>query len=360
MLSESDYREQFEKANQEFGARLQIREYGTDGLTHQLESLLGKESSLPGYSALSAWEDKFSKQEYDLLKAELISKHLAAEILSLRNYGLGYSRTWNDTVAMNRIEMAVPQLTASLDSTIKRFSNSGSPSLLNLKFNWILFQASLNGREVKDMILERAPEDDRNDLIFVNFYRGLSRAEDMSFYLESYRPYFQGTKWQPKWEDLADRFEIGADLKPASFLTLEGEDVTIQSYLGKPTVLYFYFSTCTHSENYFKNYLMPIYRETAKNTGHQILAISVDNDPALWKNSIATYSDHSLINLNLPSEQWKDWLEYYLIDGYPRTMLLDKAGQVQSLRLQGEEYEDLKSRFLRLIEASDESLNPNQ
>ena len=136
---------------------------------------------------------------------------------------------------------------------------------------------------------------------------------------------------------------------------LDGNSLTWDDLQGKPTLLYFYFSTCTHSARFFREYLWPLYQELGESKSLNLVAISIDNDQELWKKSIAEYSNPALTNLNLPIKDSKNWLDHYLIHSYPRVFLLDSSGNLLSLRVREDSYGALKASVLSLLESENKS-----
>jgi len=133
---------------------------------------------------------------------------------------------------------------------------------------------------------------------------------------------------------------------------LGGNQLTEEELKGEATLLYFYFSSCSHSASYFENYLFPLYQEV-KDQGVRLIAVSVDEDPDFWKSRIEKYSDASLLNVNLRGESKKKWKEVYEIHGYPKIMFLDRDAHILSfdIRTLGEDQESLVTEFKTLYQS---------
>lgn len=359
LFSTGENRENWANGNKEFGSRLRILEQGKDGLDWEIAAVLTPEFDVPARNELENWKGKIPSNRFRLLQTELISAFLAQKLSSLRRYGVSMSRSLKDTSALAKIGEVYPEIQDHYSIRLKQMQDLNSSGYLNLIHEWVLFQASVDQRPVPDVILAGYEGAVRERLLFTTLYASINRSEDPEGVLTQYGDYFQLPQWREKWANLRSRYALNIPMLPARLTKLNGDTVTLDSFYGKPALLYFYFSTCTHSANFFKNYLWPLYKETADLAGYQLIAVSIDNDPELWKKSISEYSHPELTNLNLPSKQWRAWLDHYLFTGYPRTLLLDARGNLLSLRLKGENYEDFKSGFLLLLEIPDQpSINP--
>ena len=352
MLATGDNRENWENGNVEFGSRLKILEQGKDGLDWEIDGVLTPEFDIPARKVLEEWKGKIPSDRFELLRTELVAGYLAQKLSSLRRYGISMSRSLKDSAALTKIREFYPEIQNHYNSCIQEIKALSSSSYQNLVHEWVLFQASLEEKPAMDLIIAGYEGEKRERLLFTTMYYTLNRSEDPEGELRRYGKYFTLPQWRDKWENLSNRYALNRPLIPAQFRTIAGDTIQLDSFSGKPILLYFYFSTCSHSANFFRNFLWPLYEETSKSAGYKLIAISIDNDEELWKNSIREYSNSSLTNLNLPSKQWRAWLDYYLFTGYPRIFLLDANGKLLSLRLKGEDYEDFKARFLTLLENS--------
>ncbi|WPR77943.1 TlpA disulfide reductase family protein [Algoriphagus sp. NG3] len=131
--------------------------------------------------------------------------------------------------------------------------------------------------------------------------------------------------------------------------TLAGDTVMLADVVDQPTLLYFYFSTCTHSANYFKRYLWPLYQELADKEGFQLVGISADSDPDLWQSALTDYSSPELTNLRMTEDALDSWIDTYEIVGFPRAFLLDSDGTIRAFKIGGSDYPQLKEKFLELL-----------
>ncbi|MDI1323177.1 MAG: thioredoxin family protein [Algoriphagus sp.] len=352
MLATGDNRKNWEKGSNGFGSRLMILEQGKDGLDWEIASVLTPEFEVPARKELEEWKGNIPSDRFELLRTELVSGYLAQKLSSLRRYGVSMSRSLKDSAALAKIGEVYPEIQDHYSSRLKELKDLNSAGYLNLVHEWVLFQASIEQKPAMDLIIAGYEGEERERLLFTTLYYTINRSEDPQGELTRFGEFFTLPQWRSKWENLCNRYALNRPLIPAQFRTIAGDPIQLNSFSGKPVLLYFYFSTCTHSANFFKNYLWPLYEETSKSAGYKLIAVSIDNDPELWKNSIPDYSHPELTNLNLPSKEWRAWLDYYLFTGYPRTILLDTKGNLLSLRLKGENYEDFKARFLKLLENS--------
>jgi cytochrome oxidase Cu insertion factor (SCO1/SenC/PrrC family) len=177
----------------------------------------------------------------------------------------------------------------------------------------------------------------------------LTALPDQENYINKFVTVTKTSPWRERILSLERSHIPGDTILPVTLYDLEGESYDREDLLGTPTLLYFYFSTCSHSANFFKNFLFPLYRET-KALGYQMIAVSVDRDPELWKSRLESYSDPAILNLNLRGKDKEKWRSYYEMFAYPQTMFLDASGRIVSFDIRdlGKNYETLQEGFLNL------------
>lgn len=217
---------------------------------------------------------------------------------------------------------------------------------------WLKLRSIETGLSLRQEVLEEFRGESQNRLMATLVKEELARGNFDLGYLDEVLPQLSKGQWKTYLQGLQSSLKLGVPLQSVTFETLEGGSLSLEELTGEPTLFYFYFSTCAHSANYFDRFLWPIYQETAKQAGYRLLAVSIDDDPELWKSSIQEYSDPSLVNLNLPKSENKNWLDHYRITAFPRTILLDSKGRLLSLNLTGEDYENYKSNLLEYLNPS--------
>jgi hypothetical protein len=352
LLNQGTNRSQLEEANQQFGARLEIVEQGIDGLQRDVD-LLQMESlqAIPGYKALNWRKNLIPESKYELLKSQLIGTYYGTSLNSVRRYGYGLARIRGDSLAMEKFFHEMPAILSNLHGLIADLATTKlTNGYLQFASQWARTMSIVEYNPFQSIVQEEFEGELRDRLLFDYTVERLNREKNPQAFLEDIIPHIQSNPWKRHLLELSSRFELHVRLQPVTLTSLSGELLQEDDFRGSPTLIYFYFSSCAASEGIFKNYLWPLYEELADEVGFKIVAVSVDNDPQLWKASIDTYSDRSLINANLPSKKWRSWLDYYLISAYPRVILLDAQGKILSLSMNGIKYAEFRARFLSLLQ----------
>jgi hypothetical protein len=213
----------------------------------------------------------------------------------------------------------------------------------------------LKNQDFADLVVRELEGNTRDVLLYTHAIEQVARREDPVKFLAEVTALMSQGAYREELEAMEARLSPNVPIRPAGFLNGHGERVDIETLKGKPVLLYFYFSTCTHSANFFQRVLKPIYGSGYGNM--QIVAVSVDNDPDLWKSQLSTYSDPRLTNLRLPSKSWRGWLDHYLIAGYPRTMLLDAEGNILSIWVRGRTEAAFRTSLASLLGPEESNLS---
>ncbi|MEB2787352.1 TlpA family protein disulfide reductase [Algoriphagus persicinus] len=361
-LDQEDYRAQLKEASQEFGASLQILELGKDHIDRDLATLLTKEEDIPGMRILNSRKKLLTPAQYMQLRENLLGSYYARALSSIRRYGYLVGRAQNNLQAVGKIERTMPEILLQLKSQMEGFSefNLSSGGIYFYK-EWANMAAVLREEKFSDLVLHEFTGKIKNLLLYTYAMELVSRQQDPVQFLSGIIAKMDPSSYQTKLEKMEIRLSPQQPLRYAQFSNLEGMQMDTEDLKGKATLLYFYFSTCTHSANFFRTVLLPIYQEGIN--GLEIVAVSVDNDPILWKEQLSAYSDPVLTNLRLPSQVWRSWLDHYLITGYPRTMLIDPAGKVLSIWVPGRTEESFRTSLQALLQpvgSKTSTLKPSQ
>jgi hypothetical protein len=353
LLAQADYRARTLAQDTVFGSRMVIYEFGRDGLDLERDILLDtSRHAIPGWTVLQSFRERIPQDRLSLLESQLVGAHHAGHLATFRKYHYGMPLALGDSLSAKRAKAAMPEILDKLDTDLSEALDKGlSPGALDLARDWSATARVLDGARLEASIAQkyRSPVRDRLLLSTIRKQLQLGGIPDSAW--DYFAAQLDGSTVASGFDALKAAFRPGTALIPATFFDLEGEEVSLRDFSGRPTLLYFYFSGCTHSGNYFRRYLWPFYQETGKAMGLRLIAVSVDRDPALWRSELSNYSNMELINLNLPSNRWADWLDRYLISGFPRTMLLDEEGKVLSHSLGGKDYHDYRSRILFLLDS---------
>lgn len=359
-LDREDYREQWKEASTQFGPKLRILQYGTEAIGDDLSKLNLPESEIPGMSVLLEQKGKLSSYQFEILRQDILGTYYGQILSSLRRYGWLLAKSKNDGPALELLDRELPPILGKLKSQIDRMTaqNSTSGALVFYQ-EWTKMESSRSGRSFEVLADKGFPDIIRDQLLYAYAMEQVSRSPNPEKFLKDIIGQIREPELIQPLIQIADRLAPGQSLRYAEFYSLDGQKIAPTELRGKPTLLYFYFSTCTHSANFFNRVLAPIQGAGLENTDLQIVAVSVDNDPELWKENIDTYSDPSLRNLRLPSKQWRTWLDHYLISAYPRTMLLNEKGEVISVWVPGTTESSFKNHLSDLLK-SDSNPSPIQ
>ena len=352
LLDTRDYRLQMEQQESVFGSRIAIYEFGKDGLDHEYSILMDTAlSSIPGWQDLQRFRKLLTEDRFDLLESQILGSFYASHLATLRQYHHGMPLALGDTLSALRAKESLPELLEKLEKDLHTALGKGlSPGALDLAREWIATDKILRNIPMEDLISEKFISPVREKLIFSEFLRNLETTQLSFETWDHYAGLLGNTALEEQFLVLKSTFSPGSYLAPATFHNLEGKELGWKDLKGQPSLLYFYFSGCTHSGNYFRQYLQPFYQEMGEKLGLQVIAISVDNDPELWKSQLISYSSEEILNLNLPSIQAADWLGKYRVQGYPRAMLLDEEGRVLSYNLDGNNFSEYAANILSLLD----------
>ncbi|UZD22977.1 TlpA family protein disulfide reductase [Algoriphagus halophytocola] len=359
-LDRHNNRAEWEKYKREFGPSLNIIELGRDGADQSYAKMMNADyESIPGWKELQRHKADLTEDQYDLLETDLIGNYFGDELRSFLQYQYGVPKMKGQQDILDRMDLMIPELALKL----KRDIDSIAPSTFSVGYNflvtlWVKLEQMMTGDSFENIAIANFGGEVLDRLLASNLmYRVRFTPEKMDYW-ESYSDYINNPEWKKLAGDALYEYRTGQPVKEVVFYSQDGKEWSLQDFEGTPTLFYFYFSTCSNSEKYFKNYLWPLYQETADQQGYRLVAVSVDDDPSLWRANIPTYSSPELLNLNLPLASNKEWLERYHIDAYPRVMLIDSEGKLLSYNLQGNDYTDYRNRFLQVLEKTNENYTP--
>ncbi len=352
LLEQNDNRFQIEQQEYVFGSRIAIYEFGKDGLDHELSILMDSSlRSIPGWHALQKFQKLIPEDRFQLLESQLIGSYYAAHLATLRQYHHGMPLALGDTLSALRAKKLLPAILSKLDKLLNASLEKGpSPGAMEMAREWSYTEKIIRNEPLEELITSKYNSPIKEILLYSALLQDVGTKQLSPEAWMVYADYLEESTFEQEFNRLKSTLEPGNFLIPARFYNLNGEQLPLKEFYGKPTLLYFYFSTCTHSANYFRNYLQPFYRKMGESLGLQVVAVSVDNDSDLWKSQLSTFSSREILNLNLPHEEAADWLNQYTVSGYPRTMLLDKEGKVLSYLLTGKDYSEYSSNILSLLE----------
>lgn len=350
-LDKNGNRAAWEQYKSQFGPELKILNIGQDGADYAIRELMDSDyRKIPGYQELQQSEPYLDRDCYELLKAELLGNYFSEKLKKFRQYQYGIPQVKGQQQLLDQMDRQLPALSKKILADIKGLK----PSLISTGYNallseWVKLERLHTGASFEAIAKSHFDGEVLDRLLTGNL---VDRIPYDATDWQSWEQYAEAIHSEP-WKGIAgtelELYRTGQPVASVVWQDLDGREWSPSNFLGEPTLFYFYFSTCTHSANYFKNYLWPMYQELAGKVGFRLVAVSADNDQDLWRAHLREYSNPELLNLNFSMDKNSDWLERYHIRGYPSTLLMDEEGKLLSYSLKGENYQDYKERFLQLI-----------
>lgn len=351
LLDQDNNRHQWESQNREFGARLAIDEFGKSGLDQVKKNLDKNYEELPEWVTLQNHKSGLNPFQLGLLESRLLGAFYSQNLGSLRKFHYGMPKAFGDTIGMNRALAVLPAVLDKLEADLSYVLAQGkSPEALQFAREWVLASRILNPLPYPQLVSRKFEGLTRDRLLMGHLIQKISTGEMPVEDWEYIGSFLTENETKAEFEELRKIFQTGKALDPLPLTDLLGNKASFGDFRGKPALVYFYFTGCAHSGNYFRNYLWPFYKNEAQSKGVQLIAVSVDKDPELWKRHLSDYSDPEINNLNALGPSAQEWLRNYRISAFPRTLLLDAEGKVLAYQLGGENYSQYRDRILFLLE----------
>ncbi|MBN7818072.1 TlpA family protein disulfide reductase [Algoriphagus pacificus] len=346
-----------EKYKTAFGSHFQLVEVGKEAVDYFFTELdRGKELLAPQLELLEFYKDKLDKDRYDLLLTEVVSGFYGKRLSSFRKFHypevLSRFSVEEREKYLDRILVLFSELEdweSDLDASVHTQSQLVSAPYLNLAMEKSMLKAIFGKRSYLSQVAEDYSGEMEDRLLSGYLSQYMGAIPDAATTLDSYLAATESSPWKDRLVNLGHAFIPGETIIPVRLEDMEGQVYTEDFFKGQPTLLYFYFSSCAHSADFFQDILFPLYQDT-QNLGYRLVAISMDDDREFWKSRISKYSDLSLTNLITTPESKKRWRDYYEIHAFPKTMLLDGQGRVVSFNLRTgfTTYEAFKNKFIDL------------
>jgi hypothetical protein len=338
----------------EFGSHLLVMNPGKESLDYLLQGLLPDNPQVKAQmDILKTYRDALDAFEYQLLEAQIYGSTYYSVLTNVRKFHYPEFASRFTKAEQERYKRTI------LDS-FRNFPEENmsdevelvSKDYLNYSLERSMLTALFEKRSLLGVVDSLYSNEMAEKLKTAYLSNYLSQLPDQPYVLEKYLEVVHSYPWRERIESLKRSHVPGGMVEPVVLVDLSGNKLTEQNLIGKPTLLYFYFSSCSYSASYFKNYLYPLYEEV-RDQGVQLIAVSVDEDPEFWKSRIAKYSDPSLLNVNLRGQSKTHWKEIYEIHGYPKIMFLDRDAHILSfdIRNLGTDQESLISEFTTLYKS---------
>ncbi|WP_177217153.1 TlpA family protein disulfide reductase [Pedobacter insulae] len=334
-----------------FGFRLTVLEPGKEILDYHLSYLEHPERVVNSQlEIIDSFSEHLSSEQCDLLKAKILCDFYGAGLSTYRNFHHetveGQFNANDQVLYRNRVQRIIRDI-AEKDFLLN--TQLVSASFLDMALESCILTAIWENKSFLEIVKREYREEVADRLRASYLSNHLQRLPNKENYIHKFLAATKTSPWKDRIQSLERSNIVGEVIQQVNMVGLDGMNYTKKNILGKPTLLYFYFSSCHFSKTYFQQYLFPLYQET-KDLGYQLIAVSIDKDQTLWKSRIDEYSNSSILSLNLRDKDKEFWISYYEIFGYPKTMFLDEHGKIISFDIgsQANNYETFRSNFLEL------------
>ncbi|WP_165967552.1 TlpA family protein disulfide reductase [Algoriphagus formosus] len=344
LLQRPGSQEKIEFFKGRFGSELLILQPGKESLDYLIsQAEKGRELLAPQFEVLDFYREKLSVEQLDLLKAEIYGRFYFGILSTFRKFHYPYVENRFEEEDRLLYRQRLQELVDRIgEEEFLKESQLISAGFLDLELERLILEALWENRSFLELVQEKHSAEfaDRLQAAYLSNYLAshTGQAEILLDYLTETESY----PWRDRLEKLKSATIPGDPLEDAELISLSGDSLQVSELPAQPTLVYFYFSTCAHSANYFNNYLFPVY-QALKNQNVHLIAISVDEDVDLWKGRIDKYSHPSIPNYNLRGISKQRWKELYEINSFPRVMFLDEESRIRSfdIRPLGETKEEL-------------------
>ncbi|WP_339869387.1 thioredoxin-like domain-containing protein [uncultured Algoriphagus sp.] len=354
ILSTPGNLEKLEHFQGQFGSRLIVMSPGKESLDHLL---LGLREDNPQVIAqmdvLESFSDKLDVQEFELLEAQILGGIHYSVLTTFRKFHYpDFLARFSESEQAHYKSLILDSFQDFPEGDFGEETRLVSKDYLNYALEKSMVTALFEGLSLLGVVDSLYAGEMAEKLKTAYLSNYLSQLPKQPYVLEKYLAEVSSSPWKERLESLKRSHVPGGAVEPVVLVDLKGNELTEEDLKGAPTLLYFYFSSCSHSASYFNEYLYPLYQEV-KDLGVRLISVSVDEDPAFWKSRIAKYSDPSLLNVNLRGQSKKRWKEIYEIHGYPKIMFLDRDAHILSfdIRNLGTDQESLISEFMTLYKS---------
>jgi cytochrome oxidase Cu insertion factor (SCO1/SenC/PrrC family) len=360
-FSDEDLR-QWELQKQAFGARLEMENPNSESLERLLDKVSENDrQTVLNETGLGRLLEKLDPIRKDLILLDFYSDYYRSPLSMLYLY---YYPAIPQILEREKLDDTYARITQLLDDiptgAFSEYSKLVSGEWLDLELDRLSL-LSLISNEPFLSTLERTHHGEVAERLGTAFLdQNLRRYPEPTAVLKEYGGFIQTDPWAKKLTSLKAATVPGDKLIGLQVQNLKGETLQLETALTKPTLVYFYFSTCSHSAKYFKNLLYPFYLSKAKARGVDLIAISVDKDRNLWRSAIGEYSDASIANYLFLPQSKEEWASYYNISGYPRTFILDPGGKILSFGLSRESVKAFEGDFDKVLPSINTSMETDR
>jgi len=351
LLDQEDYREQWEAQKSIFGARLEFEQFDQEGVESLLGQIENAKQELSGYDFLLAQnENILSSEKLDLYKLEVLGQYYQPLLSRLYRFYFSELHRIYAGEELDETHQKIKSLLESLPvNDFSELSRLVASNWLDMELDRITLLALIDKQSFFEVMNEQHAGELADRLSAGFLTQNLSSYPEPGSMLNQYLAQMEAGPWKDKVWAMKVAVVPGDPILDLELESLQNDTLSISKLTGKPSLLYFYFSTCPHSAHYFKDMLFPLYQKRAKSMGVDLIAISVDRDPDLWHSQLSEYSDPSIPNYRMLKDSKEVFKDYYEISGYPRTFLIDGKGVILSFGLSRSNYAAFETDFLKEV-----------
>ncbi|MFL0681951.1 MAG: TlpA family protein disulfide reductase [Algoriphagus aquaeductus] len=362
LLDQEDNRERWEANQVKFSSKLEFEKYGPEGLDKILGSLQNQDTLL---CQIDEWLDLFGKnlseQKKDLIRLDAFSGQLLGPVSMINRFyyhelrGQLQGEAWTE-----KLDLILNALLVFKEGAFDPESRKISASYLDFQMERLALISLIKGISFHDAV-EQTYQGELADKLKASFLiQNLKRYPDPKALIGLYSKTVQSAFWRNRIQQLSASTIPGGTLISLELEDTLGNRILTSSLPAKPTLIYFYFSTCVHSAYYFQDLLWPLYKVMAKEMGVSLIAISVDKDRNLWLKRLPEYSNLEIPNYRLTESNKQKLVDYYEFSGYPRTFFIDADRRILSFGLDRTDSAKFTRSFLTILSAINPSnSNPN-
>ncbi len=362
LLDQEENRERWETNQGRFSSKLEFEKYGPEGLDKILGSLQNQDTLL---CQIDEWLDLFgrnlSEQKKDLIRLDAFAQQLLGPVSMINRFyyqelrGQLQGEAWTE-----KLDLILNALLVFKEGAFDPESRKISASYLDFQMERLALISLIKGISFHDAV-EQTYQGELADKLKASFLiQNLKRYPDPKALIGLYSKTVQSAFWRNRIQQLSASTIPGGTLISLELEDTLGNRILTSSLPAKPTLIYFYFSTCVHSAHYFQDLLWPLYKVMAKEMGVSLIAISVDKDRNLWLKRLPEYSNLEIPNYRLTESNKQKLVDYYEFSGYPRTFFIDADRRILSFGLDRTDSAKFTRSFLTILSAINPSnSNPN-
>ncbi|SFH51070.1 Peroxiredoxin [Pedobacter insulae] len=351
IFTEKKYRDQWEAQKTVFGARLEFEELNKDVFDKKISELERLDSTIFPYLALAEkFGNSLTLEKKDLILLELYGSHYHPLVYSF--YVFYFSempRFFNEKELKVMHERTRSALVKFPGPKFSKQAQLVSSTWMDMELARLCVLSLIENKPFLDILNSNHSGEVADRLATAFLTKDLGRYPDPKSILSQYLAQMKYSPWKDKVLALKSATVPGEPIIDLELEDLKGDKFKFSKLFGRPTIIYYYFSTCTFSARYFKEMLFPLYEKTAKAMGVDLIAVSVDEDRNLWLAQLDEFSDPSIPTYRMFGAPKKIWYEHYAVRGYPKTIFIDSAGIIKSFGLSRKSYGEFESDFLKVV-----------